>query len=79
MECEGDKVYFVQENVAQFVICTVFRLRKKKLEVEVEVESIIKPRIIESTQRRKILLPMFCEGDKTYPENVGCPFVEWIW
>jgi Cu2+-exporting ATPase len=26
----------------------------------------------------KYYCPMYCEGDKVYDSNVGCPFAEWI-
>jgi Cu2+-exporting ATPase len=78
MECEGDKVYFVQGK--RCPVCNMYcvPIEEKKLKSKLKLKVIIKPQS-SNLQRRKILLPMFCEGDKTYPENVGCPFVEWIW
>lgn len=77
MECEGDKVYFVQGK--RCPVCNMYcvpieeksKVRSPKLEVESHhLESRISN--LESSAGR-YYCPMFCEGDKTYPENVGCP------
>lgn len=77
MECEGDKVYFTQGK--RCPICNMYcvpieeksKVRSPKLEVESHhLESRISN--LESSAGR-YYCPMFCEGDKTYPENVGCP------
>lgn len=70
MECEGEKVYFVQGK--RCPICNMycvpieekFEVRSPKLKVE--------SHHLESSEGR-YYCPMFCEGDKTYSENVGCP------
>ena len=70
MECEGDKVYFVQGKR-----CPVCNMYCVPIEEKSEVESHhLESRIsnLESSAGR-YYCPMFCEGDKTYPENVGCP------
>jgi Cu2+-exporting ATPase len=42
-----------------------------KLEV---VRYQLKPTINQKlSEKGRYYCPMFCEGDKTYPENVGCP------
>jgi len=71
MECEGDKVYFVQGK--RCPVCNMYcvpieeksEVRSQKLEVN-HVETF-------SEKLGEYYCPMFCEGDKTYPENVGCP------
>jgi Cu2+-exporting ATPase len=70
MECEGEKVYFVQGKR-----CPVCNMYCVPIEEKSEVESHhLESRIsnLESSAGR-YYCPMFCEGDKTYPENVGCP------
>lgn len=79
MECEGDKVYFVQGK--RCPVCNMYCLpieekeenRKKGIHQhhhetkhEHHVETF-------SEKLGEYYCPMFCEGDKTYPENVGCP------
>ena len=77
MECEGDKVYFVQGK--RCPVCNMYcvpieeksEVKSQKSEVESHhLESRISN--LESSAGR-YYCPMFCEGDKTYPENVGCP------
>lgn len=71
MECEGDKVYFVQGK--RCPVCNMYcvpieeksEARSPKSEVN-HVETF-------SEKLGEYYCPMFCEGDKTYPENVGCP------
>ena len=71
MECEGDKVYFVQGK--RCPVCNMYcvpieeksKVRSPKSEVN-HVETF-------SEKLGEYYCPMFCEGDKTYPENVGCP------
>jgi len=71
MECEGDKVYFVQGK--RCPVCNMYcvpieeksEVRSQKSEVN-HVETF-------SEKLGEYYCPMFCEGDKTYPENVGCP------
>lgn len=71
MECEGDKVYFVQGK--RCPVCNMYcvpieeksEARSQKSEVN-HVETF-------SEKLGEYYCPMFCEGDKTYPENVGCP------
>jgi Cu2+-exporting ATPase len=64
MECEGDKVYFVQGK--RCPVCNMYCVPiEEKSEVN-HVETF-------SEKLGEYYCPMFCEGDKTYPENVGCP------
>jgi len=79
MECEGDKVHFVQGK--RCPVCNMYCVpieekeenRKKGIHQhhhetkhEHHVETF-------SEKLGEYYCPMFCEGDKTYPENVGCP------
>lgn len=70
MECESEKVYFVQGK--RCPVCNMYCIPiEEKSEVrspKLEVES----HHLKSSEGR-YYCPMFCEGDKTYPENVGCP------
>jgi Cu2+-exporting ATPase len=78
MECEGDKVYFVQGK--RCPVCNMYCVPiEEKSVIAVASEANHQTINHQLSEKREIYCPMFCEGDKTYPENVGCPFVEWIW
>ena len=70
MECEGEKLYFKQGK------CPVCGMFLAPIEEREEIREKAK-----STENQKVNLdkigefycPMFCEGDKTYPKNTGCP------
>ena len=70
MECEGEKLYFKQGK------CPVCGMYLATIEEREEIREKAK-----STENQKVNLdkigefycPMFCEGDKTYPKNTGCP------
>ena len=70
MECEGEKLYFKQGK------CPVCGMYLAPIEEREEIRAKAK-----STENQKVNLgkigefycPMFCEGDKTYPKNTGCP------
>ena len=70
MECEGEKLYFKQGK------CPVCGMYLAPIEEREEIRAKSK-----STENQKVNLdkigefycPMFCEGDKTYPKNTGCP------
>lgn len=79
MECEGEKVYFVQGK--RCPVCNMYCVPIEEKEEnrkngmhqhhheskhEHHVETF-------SEKLGEYYCPMFCEGDKTYPENVGCP------
>ena len=69
MECEGDKVYFVQGK--RCPVCNMYCVP-----IEEKQSAISNQQSAESkkpTAESGYYCPMFCEGDKTYPENVGCP------
>ena len=70
MECEGEKLYFKQGK------CPICGMYLAPIEEREEIREKAK-----STENQKVNLdkigefycPMFCEGDKTYPKNTGCP------
>jgi len=70
MECEGEKLYFKQGK------CPVCGMFLAPIEEREEIREKAK-----NTENQKVNLgkigefycPMFCEGDKTYPKNTGCP------
>ena len=70
MECEGEKLYFKQGK------CPVCGMYLAPIEEREEIRAKAK-----STENQKVNLdkigefycPMFCEGNKTYPKNTGCP------
>lgn len=72
MECEGDKVYFQQGKrcpVCNMYLVPIeekagFKTNEKTLESQI---SNLESRI------GKFYCPMFCEGDKVYDYDTGCP------
>ncbi len=71
MECEGDKVYFVQGK--RCPVCNMYCVPiEEKTEVRSQKSEVNHVEIF-SEKLGEYYCPMFCEGDKTYPENVGCP------
>ena len=70
MECEGEKLYFKQGK------CPICGMYLAPIEEREEIREKAK-----NTENQKVNLdkigefycPMFCEGDKTYPKNTGCP------
>ncbi|MGX9987407.1 heavy metal translocating P-type ATPase [Soonwooa purpurea] len=74
MECEGEKVYFKQGER-----CPVCKMYLVPIE-EKNQESRVKNQDEHSHQHQpkndqagKYYCPMYCEGDKVYDSNVGCP------
>ena len=73
MECEGEKLYFKQGRCP---VCNMFLIP-----IEEREDHRNKPRTYSKTNlpesfRDKIgdyFCPMFCEGDKTYESDSGCP------
>lgn len=73
MECEGEKLYFKQGRCP---VCNMFLIP-----IEEREDHRNKPRTYSKTNlpesfREKIgdyFCPMFCEGDKTYESDSGCP------
>ncbi|MFT3919644.1 heavy metal translocating P-type ATPase [Cloacibacterium sp.] len=77
MECEGDKVYFTQGK--RCPVCNMYcvPIEEKKLVDSYQLSVDSKHKTINyqlsTNNQGRYYCPMFCEGDKTYPENVGCP------
>lgn len=77
MECEGDKVYFTQGK--RCPVCNMYcvPIEEKKLVDSYQLSVDSKHKTINhqpsTNNEGRYYCPMFCEGDKTYPENVGCP------
>lgn len=72
MECEGEKVYFTQGKR-----CPVCNMYCVPIEEKSDFKSNVKTFETEiSNPESRIgeyFCPMFCEGDKTYPSDTGCP------
>lgn len=72
MECEGDKVYFTQGER-----CPVCKMYLVPIEEKPDFKSNVKTFATEISNPEskigKFFCPMFCEGDKVYDSNVGCP------
>ena len=74
MECEGEKVYFTQGKR-----CPVCNMYLVPIEERADYQN--KPQTFSKTNLPEIFkekiggyyCPMFCESDKTYPSDVGCP------
>lgn len=74
MECEGEKVYFVQGK--RCPVCNMYLVPiEEKEEYKNLTPKYSKTNLPESFKDKKgeYFCPMFCEEDKTYPEDVGCP------
>ena len=69
MECEGDKVYFVQGK--RCPVCNMYCVPIEEKQSAISNQPSAESRKL--TAESGYYCPMFCEGDKTYPENVGCP------
>ena len=69
MECEGDKVYFVQGK--RCPVCNMYCVPIEEKQSAFGNQPSAESR--KPSAESGYYCPMFCEGDKTYPENVGCP------
>lgn len=69
MECEGDKVYFTQGK--RCPICNMYCVPIEEKQSAFGNQPSAESR--KPSAESGYYCPMFCEGDKTYPENVGCP------
>ena len=72
MECEGEKVYFTQGKR-----CPVCNMYLVPIEEKADYKSNVKTLESEITNLDskigKFYCPMFCEGDKVYDSDTGCP------
>lgn len=72
MECEGERVYFTQGK--RCPTCNMYLVPiEEKLETAKKPQNQQLPATDFKEKIGKYYCPMFCEGDKTYPKNVGCP------
>lgn len=69
MECEGNKVYFVQGK--RCPVCNMYCVPIEEKQSAFGNQPSAESR--KPSAESGYYCPMFCEGDKTYPENVGCP------
>lgn len=86
MECEGDKVYFKQGErcpVCKMYLVPIEEKNKKKSEHKNsenhahshhhDHDHIHEAPKVSDEMAGKYYCPMYCEGDKVYDSNVGCP------
>lgn len=74
MECEGEKVYFQQGK--RCPVCNMYLVPvEEKAEFKNKPQQFSKNNLPESFAHQvgQYFCPMFCEGDKTYPSDTGCP------
>ena len=74
MECEGDKVYFQQGK--RCPTCNMFLVPIEEKEENKNKPQAFSKTNLPETFKNKIgeyFCPMFCESDKTYPTETGCP------
>ncbi|MGV4413274.1 heavy metal translocating P-type ATPase [Chryseobacterium sp. T1] len=73
MECEGDKVYFSQGERCPDCKMYLVPIEEKNQKSSSNQDSKVKNQEPITSQAGKYYCPMFCEGDKVYDSNVGCP------
>lgn len=74
MECEGDKVYFVRGK--RCPVCNMFLVPiEERADYQNKPHTYSKNNLPEAFKDKQgeYFCPMFCEGDKTYPSDTGCP------
>lgn len=74
MECEGDKVYF--QSGKRCPVCNMYLVPiEEKEEFKNKPQTYSKTHLPDSFRDKlgAYFCPMFCEGDKTYPTDTGCP------
>ena len=74
MECEGEKVYFQQGK--RCPVCNMYLVPiEEKEEYKNKPQTFSKTNLPESFKDKigEYFCPMFCEGDKTYDSDIGCP------
>ncbi len=68
MECEGEKLYF---QPGRCKVCNMFLV---PIEEKNGFKKTPEPKLQNQEKNAgKYYCPMFCEGDKVYDSNVGCP------
>lgn len=74
MECEGDKVYFTPRK--RCPTCNMFLVPiEERADYQNKPQTFSKTNLPESFEKKigGYFCPMFCESDKTYSSDVGCP------
>ena len=74
MECEGEKVYFTQGK--RCPTCNMFLVPiEERADYQNKPQTFSKTNLPENFEEKigDYFCPMFCESDKTYPSDVGCP------
>ena len=74
MECEGEKVYFTQGK--RCPTCNMFLVPiEERADYKNKPQTFSKTNLLENFEDKigDYFCPMFCESDKTYPSDVGCP------
>ncbi len=74
MECEGEKVYFQQGK--RCPTCNMYLVPiEEKEEFKNKPQQYSKTNLPQSFSNEvgNYFCPMFCEGDKVYPSDIGCP------
>ena len=71
MECEGEKLYFKQGM--RCPVCHMYLVPIEEREAIKANATNSHPTIINHQKIGEFYCPMFCEVDKTYEKNVGCP------
>lgn len=74
MECEGEKVYFTQGK--RCPVCNMFLVPiEERADYQNKPQTFSKTNLPESFEDKigDYFCPMFCESDKTYSSDVGCP------
>lgn len=73
MECEGEKVYFKQGE--RCPVCKMYLVPIEEKAGHKAPQTFSKTNLPESFKNKigEYFCPMFCEGDKTYPSDSGCP------
>lgn len=74
MECEGEKVYFTQGK--RCPTCNMFLVPiEERADYQNKPQTFSKASLPENFEEKigEYFCPMFCESNKTYPSDVGCP------
>ena len=71
MECEGQKLYFKQGM--RCPVCHMYLVPIEERDAIKAKATNSHPPIINHQKIGEFYCPMFCEADKTYEKNVGCP------
>lgn len=78
MECEGEKVYFQQGK--RCPVCNMFLVPiEEKLQKDMNFKPAFSKTQLPEIFKEKVgeyFCPMFCESDRTYSANIGCPICQ---